>query len=145
MRMHLHRLNVSWGAKLLCLAMGGCALLASAQIEDRRSAIAKESAAYWAQHPEALQFLERFTRSRAGRHHHGRLPTEVPGGVGYGYFFWNNTLLWTNSSILDYYIVTPDRAGGNLQTWQYLTSTCRSPLGTESLVSYFADEAATFM
>ncbi len=141
--MHLHGLNVSFAAKLLLLTMSFHALSASAQIVDRRSVIAEESAAYRAKHPEAIQFLQRHMNRR--RHHKQEVPTEAPGGVGYGYFFWGDKLLWTNSSVLDYYIVTPNNAGGNLETWQYLTSTCRSPLGTESLVSYFAQEGATLM
>lgn len=137
--------NISSIAKLLLLTVALYSPSASAQIKDRRSAVGEESSAYWAKHPGAIQFLERYKNSHPRHGHKKGQPTEVPGGVGYGYFYWYYALLWTNSSILDYYIITPDEAGGNLQTWQYLTSTCRSPLGTESLISYFAQEGATFM
>ncbi len=142
--MRIHGSQNSLAAKLVFVAIGFC-ISSGAEVKDRRIAIAQESAAYRAQHPDAMQLFERERTGRGGHLHKKQHPTEVPGGVGYGYFYWYYTLLWSNSTILDYYIITPDHAGGNLETWQYLTSTCRSPLGTESLISYFSQEGATFM
>ena len=69
---------------------------------------------------------------------------ETPGGVGYGYYFSDAALHWTNSTVLDYYIVTPSTAGGDLNYYLYLTSTCRAQLGTEALISYYGQGPAQF-
>lgn len=67
----------------------------------------------------------------------------VPGGVGYGYYFDDNALLWTNCSIADYYVVAPSSLGETV-SFLYLTSTCRAQLGTESLVAYETNDEAQF-
>jgi hypothetical protein len=74
---------------------------------------------------------------------HSSAPEETPGGVGYGYYFNSTALLWTNSSIADYYVVAPTYLGGNVYTL-YLTSTCRAQLGTESLIEYANENEAQF-
>jgi hypothetical protein len=121
-------------AALLWLLLAPCL---PAAIEDRREAIAQQSQRYRAQH---------FPDGHMPPKHSGRqlssVPSAVagsnaaPGGVGYGYYFYNTALLWTNCSIADYYVDAPASLGGNVVSNLYLTSTCRAQLGTESLISY---------
>ena len=59
------------------------------------------------------------------------------------YYFNNGSLLWTNSTVADYYVVTPTFLGGYVSTL-YLTSTCRLQLGTESLIYYGNENEAQF-
>jgi hypothetical protein len=67
-----------------------------------------------------------------------------PGGWGYGFIFNDGALFWTNSTVADYYVIAPTFLGGNVQ-YLYLTSTCRAPLGTESLVEYQGNLECLFM
>ncbi|HTR41661.1 MAG TPA: hypothetical protein VMH87_08610, partial [Pseudomonadales bacterium] len=67
-----------------------------------------------------------------------------PGGWGYGFIFYSDALYWTNSTVADYYVVAPTLLGGYVQ-YLYLTSTCRAPLGTESLVEYENNRECFFM
>jgi hypothetical protein len=119
------------------------ALCALADILDVRERIMRETQLYRASHPEF----------RAAPKHDFKGKTvpekalsgmEVPGGVGFGYYFTDSALRWTNSTILDYYIIAPSTMGGNLNYYLYLTSTCRAQLGTEALVSYFGQNSAGF-
>ena len=68
-----------------------------------------------------------------------------PGGTGYGYYFFDTALLWSKSTTIDYYILTPSRLGGSSTDWLYLTTTCRAQLGTEALVAYYQEQEASFM
>ena len=68
-----------------------------------------------------------------------------PGGTGYGYYFFNTALLWTKSTTIDYFIITPSQLGGSSTDWLYLTTTCRAQLGTEALVGYYQQDEASFM
>ena len=69
---------------------------------------------------------------------------EAPGGVGYGYYFYNDALLWTNSTVADYYVIAPTLPGEVITNYLYLTSTCRAQLGTESLIEYNGPNEAAF-
>ena len=68
----------------------------------------------------------------------------IPGGVGYGVYFNEDSLKFVNSSVLSYRIVTVPELGAELNEWLYLTSTNRSPKGTEAFVSYHQQENPTF-
>jgi hypothetical protein len=120
-------------AALLWLLLAPCL---PAAIQDRREAVALESQRYRAQHfPDGHMPPKHGWRQPSSPQAGGTGSKETPGGVGYGYYFYNADLLWTNSSIADYYVVAPTNLGGNVTTL-YLTSTCRAQLGTESLIAY---------
>jgi len=68
-----------------------------------------------------------------------------PGGTGFGYYFQDAALLWSNSTFIDYYIITPSQLGGTSTNWLYLTTTCRAQLGTEALVGYYQQDEAQLM
>ena len=108
-----------------------------AKIQDVRKEIAQESAQYFAEHfsDGRMPPMHDWRKQRPLRQGEEVTP-EAPGGVGYGYYFYNNVLLWTNSTIADYYVIVPTFPGQNLTNYLYLTSTCRSQLGTESLIAY---------
>jgi len=107
-----------------------------ADVEDRREAVAQESLRYRAEHfPDGHMPPKHDGRQLMSVQSVVTVTNEAPGGVGFGYFFNNTNLLWTNSSIADYYVIAPSSLGGNVITL-YLTSTCRAQLGTESLVAY---------
>ena len=60
----------------------------------------------------------------------------VPGGVGYGAYYKEDSLAFTESSMLRYNIVVIPQIGNNQNQWLYLTSTNRAPKGVEAYVSY---------
>jgi hypothetical protein len=113
-------------------------------VEDRRETIARQS-----QQNRARRFPDGWLPPKHGWNGQTPLrpddskPWETPGGVGHGYYFNNGSLLWTNSTVADYYVVTPTVLGGYVSTL-YLTSTCRSQLGTESLIYYGDENEAQF-
>jgi hypothetical protein len=72
-------------------------------------------------------------------------PRPIPGGVGYGAFYKDGALEFSNSSALYYYIVTIPNIGDATNQWLYLTSTNRSPKGVEALVSYHQQDNPMFM
>jgi hypothetical protein len=126
---------------VLCLLLAPCL---TAAIEDRREAVAQESQRYRAQHfpnghmpPKHVWSQPSSAQPAVGE------SREVPGGVGYGYYFNNAALLWTNCSIADYYVIAPTFLGGTV-SYLYLTSTCRAQLGTESFVAYYTTSEAQF-
>ncbi len=107
-----------------------------AEIHDVRNEIARESEQYRAEHfPDGHMPPKHDWRAQRPLRWGEKTSPEAPGGVGYGYYFYNNALLWTNSTVADYYVVAP-RFLGQSVTELYLTSTCRAQLGTESLVEY---------
>jgi len=131
---------VALGGVMLCWAT---ASPLAAAIQDVRLEMAQESLRYMAGHPADLSAPKH--RWRKGFQLDLRQQkAEVPGGIGFGYYFNDTALLWTNSTILDYYIIAPSHAGGDMDYLLYLTSTCRSQLGTESLVSYRGQNEARF-
>lgn len=140
-----------WRAGMLVLSwlILGSGLMAS--VQDRRQAIAEETANYRAQHfpdghmPPKHDWRRQPTATAAAASSPATQTLEAPGGVGYGYFFAAGSLLWTNCSIADYYVDAPTYAVGvsNLNLL-YLTSTCRAQLGTESLISYDGNSEAQF-
>lgn len=115
-----------------------------AAIQDRRETVALESQRYRAQHfPDGHLPPKHGWKQPSFAQPAMRNPREAPSGVGYGYYFYNADLLWTNSSVADYYVVAPTYLGGNVNNL-YLTSTCRAQLGTESLIRYEYEDALQF-
>lgn len=116
----------------------------SAQTRDVREEIAQQSERYRAQHfPDGQMPPKHGWTGQRSLWPEKKLPKETPGGTGYGYYFYANALLWTNSTIADYYVVAPTFAGGTV-SYLYLTSTCRAQLGTESLIAYEGNNEAQF-
>lgn len=113
-------------------------------IRDVRGAIARESAQNLARHlrrgpmPPKHDWQHPLPLRRAEDQ-----PENTPGGIGYGISFDNSALLWTNSTIADYYVIAPTVLDGYVSTL-YLTSTCRAQMGTESLIWYNAQDPAAF-
>jgi hypothetical protein len=115
-----------------------------AEIQDIRDVVAEESKQYWAQHfPDGHMPPKHDWREKQPSRRGETPPTEAPGGVGYGFYFNFGALTWTNSTVADYYVITPTFLGGYVSEL-YLTSTCRAQLGTESLIAYSSEDAAVF-
>lgn len=136
MRHRTHRIEGGWACGALAVLALAWLLPADLQAEarDRRETVARQSALYRSLHfPDGRMPPKHDWRSA----HPLGLGTnrETPGGVGYGFYFDNNSLLWTNSTTADYYVIAPTDLGGSV-SYLYLTSTCRAQLGTESLVAY---------
>jgi hypothetical protein len=51
---------------------------------------------------------------------------------------------WLSGTVIVFTIVCPDRPGGNVDTWLYLTAANRSSLGVEAFVSYYVQEEPLF-
>jgi hypothetical protein len=111
---------------------------------DVRAAVASESAQNLARHllNGPMPPKHDWRRQPPSRHAQGQ-PDVTPGGIGYGISFDDTALLWTNSTIADYYVIAPTVLNGYVSTL-YLTSTCRAQLGTESLIWYNAQDQAGF-
>jgi hypothetical protein len=115
-----------------------------AEIQDIRKEIAQESERYRAEHFPDGRMPPKHDWRKPGPLRQGQsTPPETPGGVGFGYYFYDNALLWTNSTIADYYVIAPTLLGQPV-SYLYLTSTCRAQLGTEALVEYDATSAVAF-
>ncbi len=71
-------------------------------------------------------------------------PEPIPGGVGYGAFYKDGALGFTDSTVLHYSIVTIPNIGNVRNEWLYLTSTNRSPKGVEAFISYHEQENPVF-
>jgi hypothetical protein len=114
------------------------------QVRDMRVVTAQESAEYQAAlFPNGLLPPKHGWR---GENPLRRGPEEtkpVPGGVGYGFYFLNTSLHWTNSTVADYYVIAPTYLGQPV-SYFYLTSSCRAQLGTESLIAYQGSGEAQF-
>ncbi len=140
------RSNINWGWNLRQLVVTivlGCLIAPSllrAEIRDAREEIKRESEENYAEH---------FLNGQVPPKHGWAGPQKVkpsleePGGTGYGYYFYDDSLIWTNSTIADYYVICPTSLGGNVD-YLYLTSTCRAQLGTESLIAYAGENEAQF-
>jgi len=116
-----------------------------AEIQDIRKEISRESERYSAEHfPDGRLPPKHDWRNQRPLRRGEATSPEAPGGVGYGYYFYNNALLWTNSTVADYYVVAPTFPGEYLTNYLYLTSTCRAQLGTESLIAYAGPNEAAF-
>jgi len=68
----------------------------------------------------------------------------VPGGIGYGYSFNTTSLLWEDSTTIEFSVVTPDTVGPGRTYYLYLTTTNRSQLGMEAFISYAFNNEARF-
>ncbi len=113
-------------------------------IRDVREAVARESAQNLARHFLSGQMPPKhdWRRQSPLRHKQGE-PETTPGGIGYGISFDSSALLWTTSTIADYYVIAPTVLDGYVSTL-YLTSTCRAQMGTESLIWYNEQDPASF-
>lgn len=70
----------------------------------------------------------------------------VPGGVGYGMFYTSAFKTAYNlGTKLQFDYICPATAGGNVNTWLYLTATNRASHGVEALVAYYAQNQMSFM
>jgi hypothetical protein len=114
----------------------GTAAAYGSQVRDVRAVIARESAAYRAAHfPDGELPPKHGWRGENPLRRGPQAARAVPGGVGYGFYFYYYSLLWTNSTVADYYVIAPAYLGQPV-SYFYLTSTCRAQLGTESLIAY---------
>ena len=76
-----------------------------AEIQDIRKEVAEESARYRAEHfPDGRMPPKHDWSNQRPLQQGAAMSPEAPGGVGYGYYFYNNALLWTNSTVADYYV-----------------------------------------
>ena len=141
-----HRRRLFWPIR--AVAILAWLLMASslmAEIRDVREEIAQQTKQYIAQHfpdgkmPPKHDFSKNQSiskgRPKISDHKANTINGPTPGGIGYGLWYDNTALLWTNFTIADYYVIAPPAIGGTV-SWLYLTSTCRAQLGTESLVAY---------
>jgi hypothetical protein len=70
----------------------------------------------------------------------------VPGGVGYGCFFTDGfKVAFSEGAEIQWNVVCPDRPGGNVRSFLYLTATNRASLGVEALVAYEPDGTLRFL
>lgn len=126
--------------------LAGALMAPSLQAEmlDVRQEIARESASNLVEHVRSHGQMPPKHDWKKDRQS-SLTPTEAPtpGGVGYGYDYYNTAMIWTNSTIADYYVVAPNYLIGYV-SYLYLTSTCRAQLGTESLVEYDHNNEAQF-
>jgi hypothetical protein len=144
---------------LNCMILSSFLLMNAAIAErDVRDLISQETTAYELSHPDEMANIPQrggsaVLSSPASRSSSpAPLPTEpiplltepIPGGVGWGYYYNDDTLLWTNSTVLDYFIVTPDHVGGDNTYWLYLTSCNHAEKGTEAFVQYYKQNEANF-
>jgi hypothetical protein len=68
-----------------------------------------------------------------------------PGGVGYGFFYTPTyRVAWKTGSRLEFSISCPTVAGGNVNSWLYLTATNRTGKGVEAFVSYHVQDEFSF-
>jgi len=148
------------------LASGALASGAAAQpnepVRDMRAAIAAESRRLKAELPAHLVSAPRRPPIHAGESRRSRPSVRrsgnvrprtkmvgsgagwpVPGGVGYGYWFNDDALHWENSTVLDFFVLTPTTIGGISDTL-YLTSTNRSNLGAEAHIGYWLPNQQAF-
>ena len=139
---------VEW---VICAAIIAlCSLMKSAWGDDAacrdvRETVARESEHYRMEHPKECAAAPKHDwRSIRPQQPLASSQAEIPGGVGFGFYFLESKLLWTNATVLDYYIITPTRVGGDMNYYLYLTSSCRANLGTESFISYYQQDEATF-
>ena len=127
------------------LATNGVAVRPEAGIMDRRAEVAQATKWYRARYfpdgkmPPKHDFSQRppvANSNGMGASARPKGTTEpTPGGVGYGIWFDGGTLEWSNSTVVDFYPITPGNLGQDVSTL-YLTSTCRAQKGTESLIAY---------
>jgi hypothetical protein len=110
---------------------------------DMRAGIAQESAAYQAAHFPNGKLPPKHGWRGENPLRHGLETEPVPGGVGYGFYFRTYSLLWTKSTVADYYVIAPTYLGQPV-SYFYLTSSCRARLGTESLIAYEGSGEAQF-
>jgi hypothetical protein len=70
----------------------------------------------------------------------------LPGGVGFGVFYdAAYKFAFDSGTAAEFSILCPDRPGGNVDTWLYLTATNRSALGVEAYVAYYGQDEPSFV
>lgn len=132
------------GIPLALASAQGAAAVHGPNIRDVRAVIAQESAAYRAAHfPNGKLPPKHGWRGENPLRSGPKETGPVPGGVGYGFYFHYYSLLWTNSTVADYYAIAPTYLGQPVSVF-YLTSSCRAQLGTESLIAYVGSGEAQF-
>jgi hypothetical protein len=129
----------------LVLILTWCVLAfnARAEVRDRRDELSVQSRRYREKHfPNGIKPPKHRLKSQIPQ---AGSPQSAPppGGIGYGFTFAYGALLWTNSTIADYYIIAPTDLGQSV-SYLYLTTTDRAQLGTESLVAYQGDNEPGF-
>lgn len=93
--------------------------------------------------PEELEFEKEFERRRGLGLRSGEGP--VPGGVGYGSFFTDKYKAnYSTGTVIAVDIICPQKAGGNVSSWLYLTETNRTAKGVEALVYYLGQSELGF-
>lgn len=113
-------------------------------IEDARD---KLTAANASKTPEELAFEQAFEKRRGLGVQKDEQDDEgpVPGGVGYGAFFNNAYKVnYHTGTVIAVDIICPQKAGGNVNTWLYLTETNRTAKGVEALVYYLGQSELGF-
>ncbi len=69
----------------------------------------------------------------------------VPGGVGYGSFYTDEyKSRYQTGTVIAVDIICPQYAGGNVDTWLYLTETNRTAKGVEALIYYLGASVLGF-
>ena len=122
-------------------------------IRDRRAEVARESQLFRAIHfPNGIQPPKHDFRHGAPAGKAGgpvspataiNTNAATPGGIGYGLWYTGGLLEWSNSTVIDFYPITPSNLGQVASTL-YLTSTCRAQKGTESLIAYWSSRSPSF-
>jgi autotransporter-associated beta strand protein len=122
-------------------------------IRDRRAEVAQESQLFRALHfPNGIQPPKHaFSQGAPARKGEGpvSLATAIntnaatPGGIGYGLWYDGGLLEWSNSTVIDFYPITPSNLG-QVPSTLYLTATCRAQKGTESLIAYWSSRSPSF-
>lgn len=65
----------------------------------------------------------------------------VPGGVGYGVFYEDAFRAdFDKGTAIEWQAVAPDRVGGNVSSWLYLTAMNRASKGVEAFISYYGQQ-----
>lgn len=72
------------------------------------------------------------------------LQPPMPGDVGYGFWYKDEALHWSNLTVIIQSMVIPRRAGGDLYYYLYNTATNRSELGVEAFLSYYSQSDVHF-
>lgn len=67
------------------------------------------------------------------------LDQPTPGGFASGVIYnYDFVEAWQSGTAIAFTVLCPERPGGNVYTWLYLTAANRSALGVEAFVSYYA-------
>jgi len=73
-----------------------------------------------------------------------RLGTPDRGGVGYGFWYNDQSFRWTDITVCFQNMIVPRKAGGDVYYFLYNTTTNRSELGVEAFLSYYSQDDVRF-